>query len=78
MLVAKNQALASFAQLALIGELTSIFGAFLVLPAIILTMDKLEMKKKSRIAESKLNVIEKENIKKVEDSTKQDYPFDYQ
>lgn len=45
LLIAKNQALVSFAQIALIGELTSIFGAFLILPALIIFMDKIANKK---------------------------------
>ena len=46
LLIAKNQALVSFAQIALIGELTSIFGAFLILPALIVLMEKISGKKK--------------------------------
>ncbi|MFH1224033.1 MAG: hypothetical protein V1647_06820, partial [Pseudomonadota bacterium] len=42
LLIAKNQALVSFAQIALIGELTSLFGAFLMLPALIILMDKIK------------------------------------
>ena len=46
LLIAKNQALVSFAQLALIGEITGIFGAFFVLPAVVITMNKREAKRK--------------------------------
>ena len=44
LLIAKNQALVSFAQLALIGEITGMFGAFFALPAIVITLDKFSKK----------------------------------
>jgi uncharacterized protein len=45
LMTAKNQALVSFAKIALIGEITSLFGAFFILPAIIMTIQRVKSKK---------------------------------
>jgi len=74
LLIAKNQALVSFAQIALIGELTSLFGAFLMLPALISLMDKISEKKK--FSEKTANGAEDKD--KVKKSNDKDYFCDYQ
>ncbi|MCX6111746.1 MAG: MMPL family transporter [Proteobacteria bacterium] len=78
LLVAKNQALVSFAQLALIGEITSLFGAFMVLPALIVTIDKLSARKKRGLAGIDKEASEKTDTDKKKEASKQDYFIDYQ
>jgi len=82
LITAKNQALVSFAQLALIGEITSLFGAFLVLPAIIMTIDKLCSKGKLGFIclknGSDIHADKEGNKDEVKTSSKQDSFVDYQ
>lgn len=74
LMTAKNQALVSFGKIALIGEITSIFATFLVLPAVIKTMDRFKYKKETKYM-SDNNSTTKEKVKK---ASEKDYFADYQ
>lgn len=74
LLIAKNQALVSFAQIALIGELTSIFGAFLVLPALIVLTNKIS----NRRCLSEKTATSEDDLNKIKQANDKDYFCDYQ
>ncbi|MEI6092548.1 MAG: MMPL family transporter, partial [bacterium] len=75
LITAKNQALVSFAYLALVGEITGMIGAFIVLPAIVVSLNKIEAKKQFK----KLNISSEQTTEqKIDSSKEQDYPCDYQ
>lgn len=76
LITAKNQALVSFAYLALIGEITGIVGAFIVLPALVVSMNKIEAKR--QLKKFKINPEQKTKEQKIDNSKEQDYPCDYQ
>ena len=74
LIVAKNQALVSFGKIALIGEVASIFITFLVLPAIIATLDRRKNKKQNKYLSNNID----DTNKKVKDASEKDCFCDYQ
>ena len=74
LIVAKNQALVSFGKIALIGEVASIFITFLVLPAIIATLDRRKNKKQNKYLSNNSD----DTNKKVKDASEKDCFCDYQ
>jgi predicted RND superfamily exporter protein len=74
LMTAKNQALVSFGKIALIGEIASILATFFVLPAVIITMDKLKQQKDTTY------IIDDEDAtnKKVKAASEKDSFCDYQ
>jgi len=74
LLIARNQALVSFAKLALIGEAASLFGAFIVLPAILITIEKFSKKQSAKKAAATNYDI----TKKSDSDKQQDCFIDYQ
>lgn len=74
LMTAKNQALVSFGKIALIGEVASILAAFLILPAVIASMDRYKYKKEKKYISDN----EDSTKKKVKDDSSKDYFCDYQ
>jgi predicted RND superfamily exporter protein len=74
LMTAKNQALVSFGKIALIGEIASILAAFLILPAVITSMDRYKYKKEKKYISDNGDATKK----KVKEDSSNDYFCDYQ